>query len=148
MLKSVITTKITAVGTGQPNSAAEVRAITSDITDEVYGVNALTDTQATTHVITLVFAGGLYTATFTKMGIVVHVKMRYQNNSAITPTNTIIANFTNSEFAPANQQRLYGFNDGNNTVMPFSFEAGYIRNFKAIPITEEQNITGTYLTNP
>jgi hypothetical protein len=129
------------------------RNIFNSLLDEIYGDNQLNDTQATTNVVTLVLANTIYNLTFTKYGSKVHVFGSIKRNASSIPNNSVIANITNSEFAPLSgkQFRLNGFFDGSNNIIPFVFEntgTPRIRNFKVVPITEEYYINGFYLTNP
>jgi len=150
MISSALQTLIDAIEDDGLNTAEEARAIWQAIKEQMYGENGnqLHDNQTTTLVVTKVLANALYSLTFTKCGIFVHVFGKYQNNAANTTSSSVIANFTTAEFAPASQQRIFGHNDGNNTVIPFSFEPTQIRNLKTIPLSEEYYINDFYLTTP
>ena len=122
------------------------------VVNELYGSNQLNDTQATTNVIMVQVQSGLYNLTFTKIGTLVNVFGYIRKNTASIPSSTIIAAFTNTEFAPqtGKQFRINGFFDGSNNIVPFVFEnvtTPQIRNFKLVPATEEYYINGFYLAN-
>ncbi len=123
-----------------------------EVVNELYG-NQVSDTQATTNVVTRNFAASTYNLTFTKTGRMVYVYGTIINVSTSIPNNSIIADITNSEFAPQSGQqfRIVGFSDLDNDNIPFIFEnianAQKIRNFKAVPIAQQFFINGFYLTN-
>jgi len=122
------------------------------VVNELYGSNQLTDTKATTNVITLVLSTAVYNLTFTKTGRMVYVFGSIRNDTASIPNNTTIVNITNTEFAPqTNEQfRINGFYEGTDNIVPFVFEnvsSARIRNFKIVPVAENYFINGFYLTN-
>jgi hypothetical protein len=123
-----------------------------EVVNELYG-NQVNDTQATTNVVTRNFAASTYNLTFTKTGRMVYVYGSIRNDSTSIPNNRIIADITNSEFAPQSGQqfRIVGFSDLDNDNIPFIFEnidnAPKIRNYKIVPISQQFFINGFYLTN-
>jgi hypothetical protein len=153
-VKSTITAKITARADGNKNPVSTERELWTDLTNEIFGANQKHDDQSTTEVLTLVLSGALYSLTFTKIGVLVHVFGYIRKNSADIPSSTVIANITNPEFQPqSNKQfRINGYFDGSNNIVPFVFENSginnRIRNFKLVPATEEYYLNGFYVTNP
>jgi hypothetical protein len=124
-----------------------------EVVNELYGNNQLNDTQLTTNVVTKNFLNTIYNLTFTKTGRMVYVYGTIRNNTYPIFNNRIIADITNSEFAPQSGQqfRIVGFSDADNDNIPFIFEnidnAPKIRNFKEVPMSQEFFINGFYLTN-
>ena len=123
------------------------------VINELYGSNQLNDTQSTTNVVTRVFADTSYSFTFTKTGRTVFVNGSIVNSFAVIPNNRVLANITNSEFAPQSGQqfRIVGFSESTDSNVPFVFEnlnnEPRIRNFKQVPLADRYYINGFYLTN-
>ena len=117
-LISTINGFITAIVT-----VSKVRSSFDTIVDNIYPT-PISDTQATTNVVTKIGAKFTYNLQFTKTGRNIHVYGRITNVSgSFLPIGESILAVTNSEFEPYTTYNFIGSNTNGNVALSFSSNA-------------------------
>jgi len=117
-LISAINTQLTAIIT-----QAKVRLASLQLVNEIYPI-PISDTQATTNVVTKIGTNFTYNLQFTKTGRNIHVYGSITNISgSILSSVEEILEVTNSEFEPYTNYTLTGSNSNGNVVLSFNSDA-------------------------
>ena len=136
-LITAINTQLTAIIT-----QAKVRLASLQLVNEIYPT-PISDTQATTNVVTKISTNFIYNLQFTKTGRNIHIYGSITNVSGlILDSLEDILEVTNTEFEPYTTYSLIGSNSNGNVT--FSFSSDALTLISTIEVGETIIINQTY----
>ena len=130
------------LASGSNITASEHRAVLNIILNELYPT-PISDTQATTNVVTKIGTNFTYNLQFTKTGRNIHICGSITNISgSILNSLEDILKITNSEFEPYTNYTLIGSNSNGNVELSFNSDA--LTLVSSIGVGEQIIINQTY----